>query len=289
MFDQPIERMTIIGTGLLGASAALALRRAGFAGSITGVARRRETLHAAQHIGAIDTGTSNAAEACADADLVLIATPVGTAIRLLAELRDGLMPTAIVTDVGSTKRTIVEAAATLRQPGRFVGAHPMAGAETSGPQAARADLFEGRPVIVTPTHDTDPACLKLVETMWRSVGMQLVRLSPEQHDTAVAQVSHLPHVVSAALMLIAADSGRLNVASTGLASTTRLAAGETEMWADILTDNAPAVTAALDEASHRLSVVREMIHAGDRAALVNWLEAARDERQRWAGRPESTQ
>lgn len=283
MFNQPIEHVTIVGTGLLGASVGLALREAGFNGTITGVARRTETLEAAKRIGAIDSAITDASAGVADADLVILATPVATATEQLGSLADSFKPSVIITDVGSTKLSIVAAARALPMADRFVGAHPMAGAETSGPQCADAQLFAGKPCVLTPDEHTEPSCLALVESMWQRFGMHIVHLPAKLHDEAVARVSHLPHVVSAALMLIAADSGRLNVASTGLRDTTRLAAGETQMWADILCDNAGPVADAIDEAIARLTTAKRLIAGGDRDAVVQWLAAARHERHRWAG------
>lgn len=281
MFDQSTQRICIVGTGLLGASLGLALRQAGFEGRIVGVARRAETREQAVDIGAVDAATDDAAAAVSDADLVVLATPVGTVIRLLSELADRFKPTAVITDVGSTKKTTVDAAEALANPGRFIGAHPMAGSEHSGPGAAKADLYHGKPLILTPTDRTDSDALAVVEQMWRALGMRVLTMGPAEHDAAVARISHLPHVVSSMLMRIATDSGGLEAASTGLKSMTRLASGDTHMWADILQDNAEAVLAALDDWKAECERLRQMIETNDRDRIVMWLDEASRMRREW--------
>ncbi len=284
MFDQSTQRVCIVGTGLLGASLGLALRQAGFGGTVVGVARRAATRDETLGIGAVDEATDDTAAAVSDADLVVLATPVGTVIRLLSDLAGRFKPTAVITDVGSTKKTTVDAAAALANPGRFVGAHPMAGGERSGPSAAEADLYHGKPVILTPTDATDADALAVVETMWRALGMRVLVMGPAEHDAAVARISHLPHVVSSMLMRMATDSGGLDAASTGLRSMTRLASGDTHMWADILQDNAPAVLAALADWRAECDRLQELIETNDRDRIVLWLDEASSMRREWLNR-----
>ena len=197
-------------------------------------------------------------------------------------MADAVPAKAVLTDVGSTKASIVEMAERALPDGsRFVGSHPMAGAETSGPGAARADLYVGKPVIVTPTEATDADARAKIESLWHTLGMLVHRMAPDEHDRAVAAISHLPHAVSALLMRFAADSGALPVASTGLADMTRLAGGDVQMWADIFSDNQKAVIEAIDRWRESLGAFRAMLADNDRAALEQWLAAARDERQAW--------
>jgi len=282
MLDPSIRHITIIGPGLLGGSIGLGLRERGFDGRIVGVARKPQTRDAAVQRGCIDEAFETLVPACADADLVVIATPVGTVARILEHLDPLVSDEAVITDVGSTKASIVAAAdRLLGRPQRFVGSHPMAGMEATGPEAARADLYRGRPVILTPGEHTDPVALRHVEQLWRTLGMRIVRLTPEEHDRAVATVSHLPHALAVLLMELAPRSGGLHIASSGLESMTRLAGGDVTMWADIFVDNAEAVAEALEAYEDHLKAFRDMVASGDRDAIVETLAAARETRRRW--------
>ena len=279
----PFQNVTIVGAGLLGCSLGLALRAAGFGGRIIGVARRQATLDTARARGGIDHGTRDLAEACDGADLVVLATPVGTVLTQIDELAALDVHNAVVTDVGSTKRSIVERAA--GRLGRFVGSHPMAGGEMTGPEAARADLYTGKPCIITPTDTTDGEALAAVEQLWTTLGMRLRRMAPAEHDKTVAVISHWPHVVSVLLMEAAASAEALDVASTGLADMTRLAGGDVTMWSDILLDNAEAVCEAIEEFSLASSALMKVLRAGSREELQTLLADARRTRQDW--RPEA--
>jgi len=283
MFPDHIGKITIIGPGLLGCSLGLALRDAGYSGKLVGLARRSSTLDAAISRGGIDVGACDLADACEGAELIVLATPVATLLEQIDQLAELDPGQAVITDVGSTKRSIVDrAAGRLR---RFVGSHPMAGAEASGPGAAAPDLYAGRPCIVTPDTTTDPEALEAVETMWRTIGMHVHRMDPAEHDHAVARISHLPHALSVVLMQLAEQSGRLDVASSGLADMTRLAAGDLAMWADIFTDNREALVEAIDHYVQMLDQLRNTLTAGDRAELEHQLDQARQARRRW--RPET--
>ncbi len=283
MLDPGIQHITIIGPGLLGCSLGMALRARGYTGGLVGVARRQATVDAAIARGGIDAGTDDLAQACSHADLIVLATPVATVLRQIDQLA-GLAPAdAIVTDVGSTKRSIV-LRATAKLP-RFVGSHPMAGGELTGPDAARADLFQDRPCVVTPVEDTDARASQLVQDLWSGLGMRVHIMDPARHDRAVAVISHWPHLVSVMLMHAADAHGALDIASSGLADMTRLAAGDVTMWADILLDNAPAVLEAIDDWKQTSEVVADVLRAGDRPGLENLLGEARDVRMQW--RPSS--
>lgn len=282
MIDPRFNTITIVGPGLLGGSLGLALKLRGYGGRIIGVARRAETLATARARGCIDDAATDLTAAVRAAELVVLATPVRSACSLLKAMAGALPDGAVITDVGSTKQSIVATAErVLSDPSRFVGSHPMAGAETSGPQAARAELYVGKPVILTPTESTDADAVSAVESLWRAMGMRVHRMSPAAHDRAVAAISHLPHAVSALLMRFAAESGALPVASTGLADMTRLAGGDVEMWADIFTDNRDAVLDAIDRWQAAVGRFRERLAGDDRAAIEQWLADARHERQAW--------
>jgi len=276
------KTITIVGPGLLGGSLGLGLKLRGYEGRIIGVARQTTTLETAKARGCIDEAADDLRAAVADAQLIVLATPVRSACRLLESMAGSVGKRAVITDVGSTKQSIVATAnRVLDDAGRFVGSHPMAGAETSGPGAARADLYIGKPVIITPTDATHPPALRAVESLWRTLGMSVHRMTPSQHDRAVAAISHLPHALSALLMRFATASGALGVASTGLADMTRLAGGDVEMWADIFSDNRQATLDALDHFQDEVAAFRAMLADGDREQMADWLTAARNERGKW--------
>lgn len=277
-----LDRIAVIGTGLLGSSLGLALRRAGYGGSILGIGRSRQTLELARQCGAVDHVATEAAEA-AGCDLIVLATPVCTFGPMLERLAaGGLSPATVLTDVGSTKRSVVELAERLLpHPGRFIGSHPMAGSEQRGPRAASATLFSGKPVVVTPTARSDADAEALVCNLWTLLGMRLVRLDAAQHDRAVARVSHLPHALAALIVEMAVAGQAMAVASTGFADVTRVASGDPVIWADIFTDNADAVLEAIDEMAQRLARLRSDIAAGNRDGILAWLEHNKAQRDAW--------
>lgn len=288
MLDAAFSQITIVGTGLLGGSLGLALRRGGYGGRIVGVGRRAVTLDKAIAHGCIDAGTTDLAEACDGAAIVVLAVPVGTSLDLLRQMATLELGRTIITDVGSTKASVVaEAERLLPAPGRFVGSHPMAGSEQSGPDAARADLYDHRPCIITPTDATNADALATIDQLWQALGMRVTRMDPTRHDQVVALISHLPHAVSVLLMNLAEQSDGLGVASTGLADMTRLAGGDVQMWADIFSDNAPAVLDAMEQWRPLFDGFAEMLRRGDRDELAAMLEQTRQMRNRWlAGRQE---
>ncbi len=281
-----VQRVTVIGPGLIGGSIGLGLRAAGFAGTIIGCARNQTTLDAALQRGCIDHGTSNLAEACREAELIVLCTPVGSMEKMLNEV-GRLNSTAVLTDAGSTKRDVVDAAErVLENPQCFIGAHPMAGAEQSGPGAAQADLFEGKPCILTPTDDADPRALEIVETLWTTLGMKLLRMSPAEHDTATALFSHLPHALAVVLVQTVAEASGWEVASTGFAGASRLASSNPLMRADIMQANRSALIGAIDACIDKLNGLRQTLDADDRQALLQLLEETKAKRDDWiAGVP----
>lgn len=279
-----IGKLVVVGTGLLGGSLGLAIRRSGCCRQIVGVGRNVTTLDKARAAGCIDEGTTDLAAAVSGADLIVLATPVGAIVPYLEKLAPLVEPGTIITDVGSTKAHIVAAAeAVLPHPGRFVGSHPMAGSECQGPEHADAQLFRDRPVIVTATNRTDAQAAAAIESLWQMLGMRLVRMSPDQHDRLVARISHLPHLAAALLVQLASRDGGLEVASTGFASTTRIAAGDPQLWADIFLDNRDGVLDALGEFEQLAADFRRILTTGDRAALLALLGEAQRRRTTWGG------
>jgi len=275
--------VTIVGVGLLGGSAALAIRKVHPGVEIAGVGRRESSLAQARRVGAVDTVHLDAAEPAARSDLVILATPVGVFEKHLRAIAPVLRRGVAVTDVGSTKAAVVRMAGrVLGRDGPFVGSHPMAGSEKKGVAFARADLFEAATCIVTPTPHTPPAVARRVEALWRAIGMRTVRMTPARHDRAVARVSHLPHVL-AALLTMLPGRGDLEAAATGFRDATRLAGGDPEMWRDILLTNRRAILDAIDAFDEDLCQLRDLVDVGEAPGIERFLAAARKRRDATVG------
>lgn len=270
------ERVAIVGCGLLGASFGQAVRGRGLAGCVVGISRRAETIETALRVGAIDEGSRDV-QAVVEADLVVLASPVRTIIEHLGTIGGWLRADAIVTDLGSTKRLIVEAAAKLPYPERFVAGHPMAGSDRSGPEHARADLFEGATWLFTPAAGTDAKALARVEGLVTALGATPLRLDPARHDELVAFSSHLPHalavsLVNASLPFYDADPPLPRLMAGGYRDTSRIAAADPVMWRDIFTTNAPALREAIAAARRELDTLEGALD--DPAKLEEWLARA---------------
>jgi prephenate dehydrogenase len=278
------RRVAIVGPGLLGGSFALALKRWHPAVQILGYARRGETVSAALDAGVLDAGGDSLVDACRDCDLICVATPVDVLPAQVIEAAQVCAPEALVTDVGSTKASIVAAIERDPAAGRvFVGSHPIAGGEKSGPEHARADLFDGRTVVVTPGERSDPERLVQTCALWRHLGAGAVlTTTPTEHDHLLAATSHLPHLVAAALAALLPEAAEPFV-GPGWRSTTRVAGGSAEMWSAICRDNGPAIVAQLDQMSAQLDLLRAAIASGEAGPLVAMLERARANRLRAGG------
>ncbi len=279
-----VRAVVIVGTGLLGGSMGLGLRAVGFPGKIIGVGRRIETPQRARELGCIDEATTDLAAAVQSADLVVLATPLRSFPDYFARLARLGPPGLVMTDVGSTKGRVCEDARRLLPHGRaqrFVGSHPMAGGERQGPEHARADLCAGRPCVLTPQDDTDPAALALVEGLWRTLNMRLVLMSPEQHDQTAARISHLPHALAATLVEMAGRLGGLDIASSGFASATRMAGGDPELWVDIFRSNRREVLAAIEEFDKTLAGFRKILAEDREKELLDFLVRSQKAREAW--------
>jgi prephenate dehydrogenase len=273
------SRMSILGVGLLGGSIGLAVKSGSKQCHIIGYGHRPESLELAKTKGAIDEIASTPAEAAQGADLVILCTPVGTFGSILQEIAGSLKPGAIVTDVGSTKRTVCDLAGKLLPAGvHFVGSHPMAGSERRGMEAARANLFKQALCITTPTPRTDRQALSAVESFWNQLGMRTTRLSPEDHDRILAEVSHLPHALAAALMSTQ-DNAAVHVAGKGLLDTTRIAAGDAGLWRDVFLDNADNMRLALTKLRAQLDRFELLLKDPKGEGLKDWLDRAAQRRQ----------
>ena len=275
------RRAVICGVGLLGGSLGLALRERRLADSIVGVGRRVERLKLALDAGAIGSYSLDAREACADADLVVLCGPVSIILEQLPEVIESVPRGALVTDVGSTKRSIVERAAECARDGvAFVGSHPIAGSERSGVEFARADLYQDATVILTPDLDTSAQAVARTRALWQALGMRVIEIAPTRHDFLLAAVSHQPHLAAAALVALlerALDEspGLLKaVAGPGFRDTTRIAMGSVPMWLDICFENRPALLKTLDAFISILLEMRKAIAEEDRAAVEHFLETA---------------
>ena len=266
-----IKRANVIGCGLIGGSLGLGLRKAGWI--VTGTDRDEATAARALALGALD-----ALGIDADASISFVCTPVGS---VADAARHALSATkGVVTDVGSVKRSIVDAVADPR----FVGGHPMAGSEQEGVDGADADLFQGATWVLTPTEATDPSSFTSVRSAVTSLGAEVVAITPERHDELVALVSHVPHLTAGALMTLADASATehatvLRLAAGGFRDMTRIAAGHPGIWPDICAANAEAIVATLDQLIDQLGAARDLISGGDRQALLDQLERARAARR----------
>jgi prephenate dehydrogenase len=282
-----IGKLVVIGTGLIGGSFALALKRARAVGRVTGVGRTRRNLADALKLKVIDEASRDPARAVRDADLVLLATPVGQMPAVMTEIAPHLPHHAVITDGGSTKRDVVECARRFLGAHftRFVPGHPVAGTEKSGATAAFPDLFRGRSVILTPQRETLASATRLVRRAWETCGARVVRLDAEAHDSILAAVSHLPHVIAFALVNLLArqrSPGRLFALSAGgLRDTVRIAGSSPEMWADICSANRDALLAVLEDYENELEQVRAVIENGDTGELRRMFGQARSAREKW--------
>lgn len=283
-----IGKLVVCGVGLIGGSFALALRRAGAVERIVGIGRRREVLERACALGVIDEIAEGWADALDGADLVLLAAPVGQTDAILAAMAPHLRPGTVVTDAGSTKRDVVAA---LRSHlggalADVVPAHPIAGAEKSGVEAAFAELYMGRKVVLTPLPESRPEAVQKVRDAWEACGANVVGMTPQEHDRVFAAVSHLPHLL--AFGLVDDLAGRSNApllfshAASGFRDFTRIAGSHPEMWRDICVANRVALLEELDAYLGELARLRMMLVEGDGDGLEAVFERARRARNAWA-------
>ena len=272
------QHVTIFGVGLLGGSIGLAVRRAFPQVTVVGVGRRQVSLDTALRVGAIHTGNLSA-DGVEQSDLIILATPVGVFESFLRDIKPRLKPGCLVTDVGSTKaEVVVMAEAILGAGGPFVGSHPMAGKEVTGPEHAEADLLDGALCLVTPTESTPEELTARAEWFWQSLSMRTARMSPSSHDQAVAQISHLPHLLSVLLMEQPDDSS-LPLASSGFADMTRLAGGDISMWKDIVATNASPIVESLRGLASRVEELADQIESQNTSDIVQLLESAKSRRE----------
>lgn len=280
-----IQRLSIIGVGLIGGSLARALRRAGVCGEIVGCGRNRSNLQKAVDLGVIDRYETVPASAVNGADMVIVAVPLGSMAAMFAAIRDALSPNAVVSDVGSAKASVVEDARQYlgEHFHRFVPAHPIAGTEKSGVAASFAELFEKRRVIITPLSETDSAAYTKVSAMWKNTGADVVDMSVEHHDKVLAATSHLPHLLAYSLVDTLAkmetNTEIFNFAAGGFRDFTRIASSSPRMWRDICIANQKAILEMLAHFNDNLANLTDAIRSGDAEGIEQIFgraKAARD-------------
>jgi len=284
----PLNVMTfgtvaILGPGLIGGSLALALADRTLAKRLMIYARSPRALDEIRLAGVDAELSTNPSEAVRDADVVILCVPIEAMAGLVHEFRDALKPNAFVTDVGSVKGSVVrEIEPLLEGRALWIGSHPMAGSEQAGFAAARADLFDGANVILTPTKQTRRDAERLAEKFWLSLGSKIAILSPEKHDQMVAAISHIPHLIAAALVNHAVNFGDLDLAAGGFRDTTRVASGSPDLWAEILLANRDAVGDQVEQLIQGLRTVEMALKNPDQEAaktvLLATLKAAHDAR-----------
>jgi len=277
-----VQRAVVVGTGSIGASLAAAARKKGAIGRVVGVGRNPVNLARALEAGLVDEVSQDPLSAVADADLVVLATPVDTAIDLLGALVAAAPSEAIFTDVGSVKQPIVDAAADCGVAARFVGGHPIAGGTATGASAADVELFRGRTVVLTPTSETSREASAVVRAIWETVGATVLEMSATRHDEILALTSHLPQLVSFALCAsVGRDSGIAPALfGAGFRDTTRLAQSDHEMWVAIARLNRAAILCAMDDFSSVWAELRAAVAAEDDARLRQIFRQARESKER---------
>lgn len=280
--DKP-NKIAILGLGLMGTSLALALKKRGFSGCISGFARREETRLQAQEAGVVDDVHAEPAEAVRDADIVVVCVPIWSIVELTAEFVGSLKPSAVVTDVGSTKSALLKEICPLlnETDASFVGSHPIAGSEKTGLKAGNPDLYDGRLTVVCPTDETQSDAKDRIVTLWESAGSTVVEMTPDQHDAMLASTSHLPHMIAAALARSVANGNpeaKAAFCGTGFKDTTRVASGSADMWVDIIDTNRSALEAELNQFNEELQGLITILHSGNGDDIRTWLEDAADDR-----------
>lgn len=281
-----IPVLAVVGVGLIGGSFAAALRRTDQVRRVLGVGRNARSLAQAQALGLIDAAVS-LKEAAQQADLILIATPVGGLETVLSQMRLYLRDATVLTDVGSTKAEVVQTARRVlgKQSAQFVPGHPIAGAERSGPEAAIATLFEHRDVVLTPLAENPPQAIALVRSAWQACGARVLDMTASAHDQVLASISHVPHFLSSVYMAQVAQAAdattRLALAGSGFRDFTRIAAGSAEMWRDIFLSNREAVQTELTAVRKVLMQAEAALQAQDGSALQALLEQAAQARRNW--------
>lgn len=287
MSDQIADTIAIIGVGLIGGSLGMAAKARGLARKVVGIGRDGRKLVRAQQRGAVDTVTTDLISGVAEADLIFVCAPVLAIVPTIAAIAPHVKPGAIITDVGSTKSEITRHAEAAMLEGRsFVGGHPMAGSEESGVEAAVPYLFLNATYVITPTENTDVRALSTLVNFAEGLGSQVVIMDPEQHDRSAAIISHIPHILAAAILRLAAEEqGRhgkvFELAAGSFRDMTRVSASPPELWKDICMSSREAITTQLKRFEGILAEVRRHIESEDDVDIEQLFREARDLRETW--------
>lgn len=278
------KQITILGPGLLGASLAMAIKRYIPNTTIVIWARKPESRAKCQDKEWCDTVSETPEKAVSGSDLILLGTPVNTILPLLEQIQPLLKAGSVVSDVGSTKAFICRGAQKIFKNTNavFLGSHPMAGSDQSGMEHARYDLFKDAACIITPLLETPTAITKKMSTFWKLLEMNVTSVSPEIHDAIVAHISHLPHILASVLCnyLAQKDTTWQRLAGGGLRDTTRIAAGDPELWKQILEQNRDEVLHAIDGFEHQLDALKKALAANDSNSVLSQLKQGKDYRDR---------
>lgn len=286
----PWQKITLIGVGLLGGSLGLAIKKRGLAREVVGFVRRQASIDECRKHGVVDSATCDLLAAVADADLIILCTPIAQMRPLSEKMLPGLKHGALVTDVGSVKGTVVEELEPLISSAKahFIGSHPMAGAEQMGVGAARADLFHDAVCVITPNAKSKPEPLRNLENFWRALGTRPVLMSPKVHDEFISRSSHLPHIVAAELanyvLSPAHPKEQALLCANGFRDTTRIASGSPEMWRDIALANRQNLARVLGVFIEDLQEFQHALETGDAKAIAEFFEVAKHRRDQWSSK-----
>jgi len=284
-----IERLTIIGVGLIGSSLALALKHAGVVGHVVGCGRNQQNLEKGIELGVIDSFDSSIARAVKDADMVVVAVPLGAMKLVFEQLKGNIGENTIVTDAGSAKGSVVKIAteALGEQFAQFVPGHPIAGTEKSGVEAGFASLYQNRRVILTPVDETDKLATQRVDAMWRECGAEIEYLSIEHHDKVLAATSHLPHMLAYAMVNYLSGLNEheeiFRYAAGGFRDFTRIASSNPVMWRDVCLSNGKVLLEFIDGYKSELDMIASAIRANDAEKMLELFGNAKTERDSLIG------
>ena len=284
MTDFHIDKLAVVGVGLIGGSLALALKEAGVVGHVVGIGRGLPNLETALRLGVVDSYTRDIAAGVAEADVVFLATPVQALGALAKQAMPHLKPGAILTDGGSVKQAVIDAIEPhLRDDVHFIPGHPIAGTENSGAEAAFATLYCDRRCILTPTANTDAAALDRIRSMWQLVGSQVVIMDVEKHDRVLAAISHLPHMVAYALVNAVGSYDRYNenileYSAGGFRDFTRIASSDPTMWRDIALTNREALVEMMEQFETFFAELKEDVAIGSADRLFEFFRRSKKSR-----------
>ena len=272
------DTVAIVGVGLIGGSIGLALRQRNLAKTVVGIGRRQASLRVARRVGAVTHTTIDLNKGVAEAELIIVCTPVGQIADHVRQAAQHCPERILITDAGSTKQAIVATLdGGLGHGCRFLGSHPLAGSDKAGATNATADLFEGRVAILTPTKNTRAEDFDLLSDFWQSLGSVVVKMTPEEHDQALAVVSHLPHIAAVVLAMTAPEQ-LFRFCGSGMLDTTRIAAGDPELWRQILTLNRDDVLTSLEQYGANLAALHGAIRDNNQDEITRFLTLAKKNR-----------